>query len=406
MQLRFKKITNITCLIILCLPKIAFLAPISQKAKEVALLKKNFYFLYQCENESGLLNNKTLQGIAISRKARLDSALTACNTNGCLITALQLNPDEIKSIGAELVNYAKQTPSFVASLRDSKRYTNFDQDLIAKTWEASALAMNRILSVYVGGEKPIYPKIDAGDFSPTDSTYFAKVKNMLTDLNAKKDISLSAYHTLMFACAKILLLNDRDEAIRYEPLEKGWNKDAVKQLSKTDWQKFNYSVILVPGLGPEEVGLKLDPNGAKRCDSAAKRYFAGLAPFIVVSGGHVHPNKTPFAEAVEMKKYMVGVLKVPSEAIIIEPHARHTTTNLRNLNRLIYRFNIPATKSILIVTDVSQSTYILGNMAKNAQRELGYLPYAEIKKISSTETSYLPNELSLHTNPFDPLDPE
>ena len=201
-------------------------------------------------------------------------------------------------------------------------------------------------------------------------------------------------------------MNGRDEAIRYEPLEAGWNKNAVKKIATIKWDKYPFSAILVPGLGPEHEGLKLDPNGAKRCDSAAKRYFAGMAPFIVVSGGHVHPNKTPFAEAVEMKKYLIEVLKVPSGAILIEPHARHTTTNLRNFNRMIYRFKMPADKKILIVTDASQSGYIVGNMKNIALRDLGYVPYSSIKKISATETEYLPNETSMQINPLDPLDPK
>jgi hypothetical protein len=28
-----------------------------------------------------------------------------------------------------------------------------------------------------------------------------------------------------------------------------------------------------------------------------RRWREGLAPFLIVSGGHVHPNKTAFAEA-------------------------------------------------------------------------------------------------------------
>ncbi len=391
------------------LPCIGY-AKTSINAKETALLKKSFYLLYLMKNEKGLAKNDLLRQIAAARATKLADAVSSCQNNGCLVTALQLSDTEINEIGIELSKYALQAKSFVDQLCSTKRYINFasanDADFVKKCWEANARAMNRILAVYVNGDKPAYPKIDAGDFRPNDPKYFQEIKKLLKSLSDQtKNSKTPAYNNLMLASLKILLMNGRDEAIRYEPLEKGWNKGAVKQLAKTDWQKYKYSVILVPGLGPEEVGLRLDPNGAKRCDSAAKRYFAGLAPFVVASGGHVHPNKTPFAEAVEMKKYLIEVCKVPSNAILIEPHARHTTTNLRNLNRIIYRFKIPAHKKVLIVTDVSQSTYILGKMAKNATRELGYVPYAEIKKVSATETEYLPNELSIHSNPFDPLDP-
>ncbi|MBO9636486.1 MAG: YdcF family protein, partial [Chitinophagaceae bacterium] len=124
-----------------------------------------------------------------------------------------------------------------------------------------------------------------------------------------------------------------------------------------------------------------------------------------VSGGHVHPNKTPFCEAVEMKKYLVEVLKIPSSDIIIEPHARHTTTNLRNANRLVYQFKMPANKPVMIVSDASQTRYINGNMKVRIQKELGYLPWRSMKQLSSTETEYLPSEISTQINPLDPLDP-
>ena len=106
-----------------------------------------------------------------------------------------------------------------------------------------------------------------------------------------------------------------------------------------------------------------------------------------------------------MKAYMVKVLHIPSNAIIIEPHARHTTTNLRNANRVIYRFNIPANKPVLIVTDASQSRYINNSMGDKVVKELGYKPYTSITKLSAFETAYIPSENSMQINSPDPLDP-
>jgi hypothetical protein len=210
--------------------------------------------------------------------------------------------------------------------------------------------------------------------------------------------------SVLFA-VEALKLNERDEAARYEPLTALENAAAYKTVKKIKWRQYPYSVILVPGLGPEQPGVKLDPNGAKRCDSAAVRYREGKAPFLVVSGGHVHPNKTPYCEAIEMKKYMVEVLHIPAAAIIIEPHARHTTTNLRNTNRLIFRFKMPFKKPVLIVTDAAQNTYINGSMKDKVVKELGYTPFSTIKKLSATETEYLPTDDSRQVNSLDPLDP-
>ncbi len=79
---------------------------------------------------------------------------------------------------------------------------------------------------------------------------------------------------------------------------------------------------------------------------AVKRYRQGLAPLLLVSGGAVHPKRTPYNEALEMKKELMNVYGIPARAIIVEPHARHTTTNFRNAARLVYRYGIPADKKV------------------------------------------------------------
>lgn len=106
-----------------------------------------------------------------------------------------------------------------------------------------------------------------------------------------------------------------------------------------------------------------------------------------------------------MKKYLVQQLKIPADAVFIEPHARHTTTNLRNTNRMVFDFNIPADKPILIVSDASQTAYISGNMEKTAIRDLQYRTYSRLNKLSDKETEYYPNRTSRHADPSDSLDP-
>jgi uncharacterized SAM-binding protein YcdF (DUF218 family) len=105
-----------------------------------------------------------------------------------------------------------------------------------------------------------------------------------------------------------------------------------------------------------------------------------------------------------MKKYMVEKLGLPDAAVFIEPHARHTTTNLRNTARMVYAFGFPADKTMLIVTDVSQSRSIV-DMAERCRKELGYVPYRDLKRLSEVETSCLPVPEARQPDPFDPLDP-
>ena len=47
--------------------------------------------------------------------------------------------------------------------------------------------------------------------------------------------------------------------------------------------------------------------------------------FLCVSGGFVHPIRTRFSEAIEMKHDLMTRFGIPANAIIVDPHARHTT---------------------------------------------------------------------------------
>src|SRR5262249_4741030 len=143
----------------------------------------------------------------------------------------------------------------------------------------------------------------------------------------------------------------RDEAARYEPLAQGENRAALERIPNIDWPTYPYSLILVPGQGPTSLDVPLDPGGQYRCDLAVDRYHARLAPLIAVSGGHVHPDRTPYSEAIQMKQYLMTMKGIPEDAILVDPHARHTTTNLRNVSRLLYRYHIPADRPVLVTSD-------------------------------------------------------
>jgi hypothetical protein len=186
----------------------------------------------------------------------------------------------------------------------------------------------------------------------------------------------------------------------------GENAAAVRAIRTTVWPRYPYSVIVVPGAGGDRPGIALSSFGKLRDEIAAKRYRDGKAPFIVVSGGFVHPDRTPFAEALEMKKDLVSRLGIPASAVIIDPHARHTTTNLRNAARLIYRYGLPFAKPALIATDAGQSQYIeAAAFEKRCMEELGYVPYKLLGRVSPFDLEFLPLKDSLQIDPRDALDP-
>jgi hypothetical protein len=381
---------------------------------EKILIEKDFPLFFVMHADKGissvLQKNKVLQENGRHEYERIRQSVNSCLEVSCYADAGKWTAEEIKQDGDELVSLLmkeKKLRDLVTSLRKNHSYALYEHDAdssyLRQAWINAATGVNTIVDVYVDGKPPRYPKIDSISFRPQDSVFESQVAVVLKNLFYDKH---AAFYQLPVSIAiKALTLNGRNEAARYEPLQQGLNRLPFLKIRQTNFSAYPYSIILVPGLGPEQPGVSLDPGGARRCEAAVKRYRNGLAPFIVVSGGNVHPFKTPFNEAEQMKKYMVGQLGVPADAVIIEPHARHTTTNIRNTCRLIYRLHMPADKPLLIVTDSSQNSYIAQRMAQTAMRDLGYLPYQQLKKLSDEETTFLPVSTCLHTDPSDPLDP-
>ena len=91
-----------------------------------------------------------------------------------------------------------------------------------------------------------------------------------------------------------------------------------------------------------------------------------------MSGGFVHPAQTPYAEAIEMKKALIADFSIPQEAILVDPHARHTTTNMRNAARLLYRYAIPFESVACRPMPVIPSTRRAGD-GRSAQGPPSYL---------------------------------
>jgi hypothetical protein len=136
-------------------------------------------------------------------------------------------------------------------------------------------------------------------------------------------------------------------------------------------------------------------RGALRAGSAADRAL-GRAPTPTPQRGY------------REKKYLLAARGVPEEAILVDPHARHTTTNLRNASRLLYRGGVPTDRPLLVTSDFAQSLYIgywHGTFGPRCQDELGYLPWRSLVPLSQNDTCMRPVAVSLHGDGRDPLDP-
>ena len=120
----------------------------------------------------------------------------------------------------------------------------------------------------------------------------------------------------------------------------------------------------------------------------------------------MHPMLTQFDEAMEMRKELMMQWGVPADAILVDPYARHTTTNLRNAAREVIRYGLPLHRPMLIASDEAQIAVIAKPaFEKRCLDEMHLRPWVSLKRISPTEVEMLPNRDSLQEDPTDPMDP-
>jgi hypothetical protein len=279
-------------------------------------------------------------------------------------------------------------------------------ELLAAAWREHAAAMGRIVDTFAGGLPPQFPAID-GPADDPKSLPFAQRLRLLNQTVIEANQAQRPFYDPPADYAELLLQAEgRDEAGRHEPMEALENAAAVRRMKSTDWKRFPYTAIVVPGAGPDRDGERLTGVGKLRLQLAVLRWRAGKAAFLLVSGGYVHPARTPFAEAIEMKRYLMEVLHVPESAILIDPHARHTTTNLRNAARILWRDGAPMDRKMLVVSDEGQTAYMASAAFDARNRaETGVLPYSGKKQLGRFEVEALPAPEALRLNPLDPLDP-
>ncbi len=380
---------------------------------------KNFYLFSVLQADpavrAALTADRELGQISEERQSFLAQSLKVCKANAvCAVKPLLWTEEEIRIVSFALARIYQSNASLREltgqSLRPSGAYVLYqkqsDEELLVNAWEVCARGLNDILSVYGQGDSPRYPQIDSISFDVNSTGFQQRITTLVRQISTDTSASQLFFEPSLKASLQLLALNRRDEAGRLEPMETGVNEAAVKSIASIQWDRFAYSVIVVPGAGPSDPEVALSEMGRKRTALAAEAYHAGKAPFILVSGGYVHPSQTRFAEAVEMKNALLKDYNVPEAAILLDPHARHTTTNMRNAAREIYRYQIPMNKPALVISDANQIASIAGKpFAGRCLKEMGYLPYQIVNRLSDTSLAFLPLVESLQQDPLDPLDP-
>lgn len=397
-------------------PAVAQVASYNAVRSGDAVMDKNFYLLTLLQADArakaALAADADLEKVRQNLSATLQRALATCTSSDCMINAMILSDRDVGTVGDALARLTRGplAPLVREHMRPSGRFQLIagedDAALMRAAWIETAAGVNRLYRVYGLGQPPRYPAIDAMSYKPGDDDFRLGLRAVLETASDDFDRVPRFLEPWSQVGLDLLVLNQRDEAGRFEPLVAGENQLATRRASRLEWSRFAHAAIVVPGAGPGEQERGLSAIGALRLRTAVRRYRAGLAPFILVSGGAVHPNKTPYNEAIEMKRHLVSRYGVPEDAIFVDPHARHTTTNLRNAVRILFYAGAPQGLSVLVTTSQSQSAYIESSVfSVRCRDELGFQPMALLRRVSPFDLAMSLNIDSLHADSSDPLDP-
>ncbi len=382
------------------------------------IVDKDFYLLAALNRsaaaQQAIAADAEIARVVSARQELLGYTVPRCKGDVvCQLHAITWTDEDILDVSLALQQLGDNDPAVKAvvdgDLRPAMVYPLLSKlssgQMLARAWEICAHGLNNVVAVYGEGAAPRYPEIDSISFDMTSDAAKQRIAAVVA-AESGTDAAAHPFYELTLQTALALLdLNHRDEAGRHEPMEDGVNKAAVAAIAVTAWQKYPYTVIVVPGAGPDDRQTALSKGGLRRITLAAQAYDAHKAPFILVSGGYVHPSQTRFSEAIEMKRALIAQFHVPEAAIIVDPHARHTTTNMRNAVREMFRDGIPTDKPGLVVSDAGQVRSILTAQLPRCELELGYAPYRVVGENSANEGIFLPLIDSLEQDPADPLDP-
>ncbi|WP_299781844.1 YdcF family protein [uncultured Formosa sp.] len=383
------------------------------------LAKKNYYLLDAIDRNLAVKklfeDDTVLKDISkVKHKAIVSSLLSNSKTINTkdLVDPYIFSDSEILKISERLealYDKSEVLREFVKTeLKPSGAYNLYegkgDQKLLSQAWALCARGVNHVLKVYGQGESPQYAEIDSISYN-VNSSYYKQTLFVWSDHLAANNLQAFYSQSTQFVLS-LLYFNHRDEAVRYEPLGALENKNVKAHISSIDFDQYKYASVLVLGNGPENYRDRLSALGKFNIKLGAEAFLSGDVPLIIVSGGHAHPYRAAYAEAIEMKKELITQYNIPENRIIIEPYARHTTTNLRNASRLLIAYNVPIDRLSLVVTNNFHSEYTGSEMFVNrCFTELGYQPATIKKRLNKTTLEYLPQKESLQQNPLEPLDP-
>lgn len=378
------------------------------------VMSKNYYFCFMLDKNPEMRtlvnNDKVLSRIAQEQR----SLLTDKRYGMYRATDLMMTGKAVEVAGSELQHLYDCNVRFRSFVDDSICATGCYMmtkgkagEKVKNIWLHDAHAINHAIDVYGNGAKPNYPAIDSVSFNVQGPRFKNEILPLVVESSLMEGEEGSTFVSIPMRAAKLLLAsNGRLQASDYEPLSSGENMSAYSAVLTTRWSQYPYSAIVVLGVGPDSKTERVTAESVMRADYAAQCWKKKMVPFIIVSGGKVHPFGTPYCEAWEMKQYLVTACHVPDSVVIMDPHARHTTTNLRNVGRLMIRQGFPIGIPALVVGSKSHIDYVVGQkFADRFVKELGFLPVNITKRKSEILAEFTVNESCLQIDDDEPMDP-
>lgn len=391
----------------------------------------NFYLLTLLEQSpdalAALSSDSELEAIRLASAARAQAAAAACEVAieaasqdrvvadevaaACAPSALRWTDAERQAAAAAFGRVYDRTPAVRRLVGDHMRPSGRfqrdaaldDRTLMIAAWTQAQDAIDRIIRVYALGERPRYADIDSVIY-PADGSYYRGIQAQLIRLVAlDADRPGPAWGLARTYALELMDVNLRDDAVRQTAMQETENAPTLARLTGIRWDDYRYAAILVPGYSPEIAYEPLNPGAKFRLRYGVEHFRAGLAPVIIVSGGRLRPIGTEYTEALEMKRHLILRYGIPADAILIDPLARHTTTNMRNAARLIFRTGAPIGKKSLVTGQVSYIGH--QSFADRCMNVFGYLPYVLHERIDFDTYEFTPVLTSLHREATDPMDP-
>jgi len=132
---------------------------------------------------------------------------------------------------------------------EKDKYVMFTPAELKAMEEAPRSTIDIVSFIPLPAVDPIY--YDKAYYLAPDKRGAKPYRLLLEAMQVEDDMPATLFHQPWSRMGlDLLLLNQRDEAARYEPIEGGENAAAFAKARGLDWKAAKYSAIVVPGAAP------------------------------------------------------------------------------------------------------------------------------------------------------------